>query len=70
MFENDKVSSKSNEDSRYWHSYGLQRLSGSRFLDAVGDILENRSILITPRSQKESASVTEIAASRARLIRL
>jgi len=69
MHSNDKVAPESTEGSRYWHSYGLQRLSGSRFLKAVGDILENRSFLITPRDHKKKAVITELTARRAKIIR-
>ncbi|GEM_PF-3571243 len=65
-----KFNREHSDNLRHWHSYGLQRLNASRFIHAVDDILDNKSILISPRSQKVSGGISNMAVRRARLANL
>ena len=42
------------EPQVYWHSYGLQHLKTSRFVDVVGHILQGHHTLITPSRRPET----------------
>lgn len=61
---------KADDDIRHWHSYGLQRLSLSRFTDVVDEILSHRSILISPRSQQENPEISAVSRRRSNLAQM
>lgn len=40
--------------TKHWHSYRLQNLSTSRFVKAVGDILDKKNYLVPPNRMNKA----------------
>ncbi len=51
--QTDTTRTRDDQAQSCWHSYGLQSLNTSRFIEITGAILDGRIVLITTRGNRK-----------------